>query len=126
MSNRQDEPPFASWEITFRNPKSYHLFHEEEGITKTMIIDVLRKAREIREDPRPRLRKNIRLYHVTEHLTERIRITVIFQMFPREKRVHVLNAFLGSFHHKNLYEQFGLKGNMNGEGEEGKTRLVSF
>lgn len=105
---KKSEAPFASYEITFRNPKSFHLFHKDEGITKSLIIDVLRKATQIKEDPR-KLRKKIKLYHVTESLTERIRITIVFQIFPKEKRLHVINAFLGSFHHKNLYEKLGLK-----------------
>lgn len=109
MSERKkDEPPFASYEITFRNPNSFHLFHEDEGITKNMVIDVLRNAKEYKLDPR-KLRKKIKLFHVTEYLTEHVRITIIFQIYPKEKRLHVLNAFLGSFHHKNLYEKMGLK-----------------
>lgn len=88
---------------------SYHLFHKDEGITKNMVIDVLKQAKEYKRDPR-KLRKKIKLFHVTEHLTKHVRITVIFQIFPKQKRLHVLNAYLGSFHHKNLYERMGLKG----------------
>jgi len=83
------------------------MFHDDEGITKNMIIDVVRNATEYRKDPR-KLRKRIRLFHITKHLTERVRITVVFQMFPN--RIHILNAWLGSFHHKNLYEKIGIKG----------------
>lgn len=111
---KKNERPFASYEITFRNPHSFHLFHEDEGITKTMVIDVLRKAKEYKVDPR-KLRKKIRLFNITEHLTEHIRLTVIFQIFPREKRLHVINAYLGSFHSKNLYERMGLKGDQEKE-----------
>lgn len=107
LRKKKDEKPFATYKITFRNPKSFHLFHANEGITKNMIIDVIRNATEFKEDSR-KLRKKIRLFHITEPLTERVRITVIFQLFPN--RVHVLNAWLGSFHHKNLYEKMGLKG----------------
>jgi len=115
MSKRkEDEALFASYKITFRNPMSYHLFHKDEGITKEMVIDVLREAKEYTRDPR-KLRKRIKLFHVTEHLTEHIRITIIFQIFPSQKRLHVLNAYLGSFHHKNLFERMGLK---HGESKE--------
>jgi len=110
ISKIQDKNPFASWEITFRNPHSVHLFHKDEGITENLIIDVLRsiKTEDIQDDPR-KLRKRIRLFHVTKHLTEHVRITIIFQIFAHQKRVHVINAYLGSFHTKNLFEEMGLK-----------------
>jgi len=98
-----------TWDITFRNPKSFHQFHDEEGITKELIIEKIRSAKEIRKDPR-KLRKRIVLWHITENVTECIRLTVIFQLIPYEKRIHVINAYLGSFHTKNLFEEMGLKG----------------
>ncbi len=106
MCGKKNEKPFASFEISFRSQSSSHLFHKEEGITRNMIEDVLRNATEYHKDPR-KLRKRIALYYITTHLTERVRLTVIFQLFP--KRIHVLNAYLGSFHHKNLFEKMGLK-----------------
>lgn len=116
MSEKRNEKPFASFEITFRNPNSFHLFHKDEGITQKMIEDILRNITEYQEDPR-KLRKRIKLYYVTTHLTERIRITISFQIFPG--RLHVLNAFLGSFHHKNFYEKLGFKEELPKEVEKG-------
>lgn len=104
----ENPPLFKDYHISFRNPKSFHKFHESEGITEELIEEVLKKATEYKEDPR-KLRKKIRLYYVTQSVTPMIRITIIFQIFPNEKRVHVLNAFLGSFHFKTLQEKLGLK-----------------
>lgn len=100
---------FRTWDISFRSARSFHQYHTDEGITKELIIEKLRNASEIRRDPR-KLRKRIILWHITESVTNCIRLTVIFQLFPHEKRIHVLNAYLGSFHTKNLFEKMGLKG----------------
>lgn len=99
---------FKDYSITFRNPKSFHLFHKEEGITKSLIKTVLKENIEVKKDPR-KLRKNIKTFYTTYHLTPYIRLTILFQIFPKEKRLHVLNAYLGSFHRKNLFEKLGLK-----------------
>jgi len=100
---------FHTWNITFRSRNSFHQFHKEEGITKELIIEKLRSTDKIERDPR-KLRKRIILWYITESITNCIRLTVIFQLFPREKRIHVINAYLGSFHTKNLFEKMGLKG----------------
>jgi len=117
MSKRKNsnERIFKDWTITYRNPNSIHIFHKQEGITKKLIEDILKNAieKDISEDPR-KLRKKIRLFHITKLITEHIRITILFQIFPAEKRLHVINAYLGSFHRKNLFEKIGLEGRFNG------------
>lgn len=105
----KSRPLFLDWTITYRSPGADHQLHFEEGISKKIIEDVLKSTMEVKRDPR-KLRKRIQLFNVTQHLSEHIRITIIFQIFPKDKHLHVINAFLGSFHRKNLFEKMGLKG----------------
>jgi len=110
MSEKEKDNLFSEYEITFRNPNSFHLFHKKEGITKELVIETLRNITEYKEDPR-KLRKNIRVFYSTTKVTKTIRLTILFQILPN--RLHVLNAFLGSFHYKNLEERIGLKGKVS-------------
>ena len=99
---------FSNATIEFRSSTSCHQYHDWEGITPDLIIKTLRNARTMHPDPR-KLRKNIQLWHVTEIVQQNplIRLTVVFQI--KKNVIHVLNAYLGTFFTKNLYEKIGLE-----------------
>lgn len=112
------EIDFSNATIEFRSEASSHQFHDWEGITPELIIKTLRNAKVMHPDPR-KLKKRIQLWHVTETIQDNplIRLTIIFQI-KKNNVIHVINAYLGTFFVKNLYEKAGLKPEMGKEVEK--------
>jgi len=84
-----------------------HAFHAHEGITKELIIKILRNHTKFIPSPArftySRMSNN---YYVTE-VVQRIpciRVTVLFRLVPKDK-VIVTNSYLGGIHSKNMFEK---------------------
>jgi len=88
-------------------PNKHHQFHDYEGITKELIIKVLKRNLSFKKSPtRFRHTKASNNYYVTD-LVQRfpcIRITVMFKLLPNNK-IQITNAFLGSVNAKNRFEK---------------------